>query len=212
MLLQKKLAQNNKLDLYLDLVELVSGLALVGFLWSHMLFVATILISPETFNTLAIFFDDYLLSYSGIPIIIIIALVHFVVAGRRIPTKIMEQRIVWRHSSMLRHFDTWTWVFQAITGMAILILAGIHLWMVLTDWPIRYDVSAQRMAAFWWYYLILLLVGEYHAGFGLYRQFVKWGWFPRKPISYITKLITLIILVLGLAAMVVFVQIGGALI
>lgn len=211
MLLQKTLAKSNKTDLYLDLVELASGLMLVGFLWAHMIFVATILISRDTFNNLAIFFDDYLLSYTGIPIIIVIALVHFVIAGRRIPTKIQEQRIVWRHSKMLRHFDTWTWVFQTITGMAILALAGIHVWMVLTDWPIRYDVSAQRIASFWWYYLALLILGEYHAGFGIYRQFVKWGWFPRKPISYITKVITVIILILGLAAMVVFMQIGGAL-
>jgi fumarate reductase subunit C len=83
--------------------------------------------------------------------------------------------------------------------------------MVVTGWPIRDFTSAQRMESFWWFYLILLIVGEYHAGFGLYRQFVKWGWFPRKPIGYITKVITAIILVLGLAAMFVFVQLGGAL-
>lgn len=208
-MLQRVLTKSNKTDLYLDLVELVSGLLLVGFLWTHMLFVATIIISQDLFNTLSEFLDTYYLSYIGIPFIVVVALMHFVIAGRRIPTRYREQRIVWRHAKMLRHFDTWTWVFQTITGMAILVLAAIHVWIVVTGWPIRAMSSAERMEAFWWFYLVLLLFGEYHAGFGLYRQFVKWGWFPRKPIGYVTKLITAIIIILGLAAMVVFVRLGG---
>lgn len=208
-MLQRVLTKSNKSDLYLDLIELASGLLLVGFLWTHMLFVATILISREMFNNLSEFLDTYYLSYVGIPFIVVVALFHFVIAGRRIPTRIREQRIVWQHAKMLNHFDTWTWVFQTITGMAILILAGIHVWIVVTGWPIRAMNSADRMESFWWFYLVLLFIGEYHAGFGLYRQFVKWGWFPRKPIGYVTKIITAIILILGLAAMVVFVRLGG---
>jgi len=208
-LLQRVLTKSNKSDLYLDLIELVSGLLLVGFLWTHMLFVSTILISQEMFNTLSEFLDTYYLSYVGIPFIVVVALFHFVIAGRRIPTRIQEQRIVWQHAKMLNHFDTWTWVFQAITGMAILVLAAIHVWLVVTGWPINAMNSADRMAAFWWFYLVLLFIGEYHAGFGIYRQFVKWGMFPRKPIGYIAKLITVIIIVLGLAAMVAFVRLGG---
>ena len=209
MLLQKVLTRSNKTDLYLDLIELISGLLLVGFLWTHMLFVATILISQEMFDTLAEFLDTYYLSYVGIPFILVVALFHFVIAGRRIPTRIQEQKIVWQHAKMLKHFDTWTWVFQAVTGMAILVLASIHVWIVLTDWPIHAMTSAGRMEAFWWYYLVLLIIGEYHAGFGLYRQFVKWGWFRRKPVGHVIKVITAIILILGLAAMVVFVRLGG---
>lgn len=208
-MLQRVLTRSNKSDLYLDLAELITGLLLVGFLWTHMIFVATIILGADTFNMLSEFLDKYYLSYIGIPFIVVVALFHFVIAGRRIPTRIQEQRIVWQHAKMLRHTDTWTWVFQAITGMAILVLAGIHVWMVITGWPIRAMNSADRMYAFWWFYLILLVIGEYHAGFGLYRQFVKWGWFPRKPIGYVTKVITAIILVLGLAAMVVFVRLGG---
>jgi len=208
-LLQKILTKSNKSDLYLDLIELISGLLLVGFLWTHMLFVGTIIISPAMFNTLSQFLDAYYLTYIGIPFIVLVALLHFVIAGRRIPNRIQEQRIIWRHAKMLHHFDTWTWVFQTVTGMAILVLAAIHVWLVVTGWPIRAMSSADRMVAFWWFYLLLLIVGEYHAGFGLYRQFVKWGWFPRKPVGYVTKLITVIIVVLGLAAMVVFVRLGG---
>lgn len=210
-MLQKNLTHSNKTDLYLDLTELVSGLLLVGFLWTHMIFVATILISQETFDALSEFLDTYYLSYIGIPFVVIIALFHFIIAGRRIPTRIQEQKIVWQHAKMLRHTDTWTWVFQTITGMAILVLGSIHIWMVTTGWPIRVMNSAERMEAFWWFYLILLITGEYHAGFGIYRQFVKWGWFPRKPISYISKAITAIILILGLAAMFIFIQLGGTL-
>lgn len=211
MLLQKTLTKSNKTDLYLDLVELASGLLLVGFLWTHMLFVSTILISQDTFNMLSEFLDKYYLSYVGVPFIIVVALFHFVIAGRRIPTRMQEQRIVWQHAKMLRHTDTWTWVFQAITGMAILVLAGIHVWLVTTGWPIRAVSSVQRIEAFWWFYLLLLILGEYHAGFGIYRQFVKWGWFPRKPVGYVSKAITAIILALGLAVIISITWLGGAL-
>lgn len=209
MLSQRILTKNPRADAVLDLVELASGIALVGFLWSHMIFVSTILLGRDTFNGLSEFFDTYLLSYIGIPVVAAIGLIHFVVAGRRIPTRYREQKIIWRHAKLLRHTDTWTWVFQAVTGMAILVLAAVHVWAVVTGWPIRAHTSAERIQAFWWFYLVLLALGEYHASVGLYRIFVKWGWFPRKPIGYVLKIITLIIVTLGLAAMWGFLKLGG---
>ncbi|MFZ5590962.1 MAG: succinate dehydrogenase [Bacillota bacterium] len=211
MLVQKLLTRNPRAELYYDLVELFSGLCLVGFLWTHMIFVATILLGEDVYNALAKGLDDYYLSYIGIPIVIVIAIMHILTAGRRIPTRYQEQKIIWRHAKMIKGTDTWVWVFQVITGVAILALAAMHVFTILTNWPIQADVSAERMKAFWWFYLILLFLGEYHAGFGIYRQFVKWGWFPRKPLGYVTKMITVIILALGLAALWVFNSLGGAL-
>jgi len=210
MLSQRILTRNPKADAYLDLIELVTGVSLAGFLWAHMLFVSTILLGRDIFNGLSEFFDIYLLSYIGIPIVVAIGLVHFVVAGRRIPTRFQEQKIVWQHAKLLRHFDTWTWVFQAITGMAILVLAAIHVWAIAAGWPIRAHTSAERIQAFWWFYLILLALGEYHAGIGIYRVFVKWGKLPRKPVGFVLKVVTLIIVTLGLAAMWAFFKLGGA--
>lgn len=209
MLSQRILTRNLKADAYLDLVEAASGVALAGFLWSHMLFVCTILLGGGTFNSLSEFFDTYLLSYIGIPIVVVIFFVHFLVAGRRIPTRFRDQKIVWQHAKLLHHFDTWTWVFQAITGMAILVCGAIHMWLVTTGWPIRALTSAGRIESFWWFYLILLILGEYHASIGVYRVFVKWGKLPRKPISFVLKIVTLIMVVLGLAAIWAFYKVGG---
>jgi len=210
MSVQKILTRNPRAELLYDLAELVSGFLLVGFLWTHMIFVATILLGSNIFNTLSEGLDKYYLSYVGIPFIILIAIMHILTAGRRIPTRYQEQKIIWRHAKMIKGTDTWVWIFQVITGASIFALAAIHVWVIISGWPINAATSAERMQAFWWFYIVLLLLGEYHAGFGIYRQFVKWGWFPRKPIGYISKVITAIILTLGFAALWVFVKLGGA--
>ena len=206
---QKILTRNPKAELYYDLIELITGITLVGFLWSHMVFVSTILLGTGTFNSLSRMLDDYYLSYVGIPFIVLIFIMHIVTAGRRFPTRYQEQKIILRHAKMIRGTDTWIWVFQVITGAAILVLGSIHMWVVITGWPIEALSSADRIHSFWWFYLILLLLGEYHAGFGIYRQFVKWGWFPRKPLGYVSKMITAVILALGLAALLVMFKLGG---
>jgi fumarate reductase subunit C len=200
-----------KTAMFYDLIELVTGLILVGFLWTHMLFVASILIDAEIYNKLSEFLDKYYISYTGIPLIVVTFFVHFLVTSRRIPARFQEQKIIWYHSKVIGHMDTWTWVFQIITGMAILVLGSIHMWIIITGWPIEATVSALRIqSGLFWFYIILLLLGEYHAGFGLYRQFVKWGWLPRKPIGIVLKLITLVIVVLGFLALFAFLRLGGA--
>ncbi|MDO7787397.1 succinate dehydrogenase [Desulforamulus aquiferis] len=208
---QRLLTKNPRAELYYDIVELFTGLTLVGFLWTHMIFVSTILLGTEVYDILAAGLDDYYLSYIGIPFIIIVAIMHVLSAGRRIPTRYQEQKVIWRHAKMLKGTDTWVWIFQVITGVSILALGAIHVFVVLAQWPIDAAISTERMTAFWWFYLVLLLLGEYHAGFGIYRQFVKWGWFPRRPLGFVCKVITTIILGLGFAALWVFNALGGAL-
>lgn len=210
MLLQKTLTRNPKADMYVDLAELVTGLILVGFLWTHMLFVGTIIIGQDLFNTLSLALDEYYLSYVGIPFVICVLFLHMFMAGRRIPIRISEAKIVWRHAKMLNQYDTWTWVGQVITAVGILVLGSIHMWIILTDWPIEAIKSAMRVDSFYFYfYILLLLFGEYHAGFGIYRQFVKWGTMPRKPVGVVFKTITVAIIAIGLGALWVFKSIAG---
>lgn len=211
MLSQRILTRNPRTDAYLDLAESSSGVILAGFLWSHMLFVCTILLGAGTFNGLSEFFDAYYLPHMGIPVVIVIFFMHFVIAGRRIPTKIRDQRIVWRHAKLLRHFDTWTWIIQVITGMSILVVASIHMWMIVTGWPIRSPISADRVHEFWWMYVILLIIGELHAGIGIYRVIVKWSNARRKPVNWLLNLVTIIMFALGAGALWTFFKIGGAL-
>ena len=206
MLDERALGRAIRTDLYLDLAELFSGLFLVGFLWTHMLFVAAILFGEMSYNTLAAFLDRYYLSYTGIPLLGLIAAIHVFAVTRRFPH---QYRVFWRHLRTVNHLDTWTWFFQLLTAFGITVLVLIHVWLVLSDWPITAAKSADRIASYWWLYLALLFLGEYHAGFGLYRQFVKWGWISRHRIGPVLKFVTLVIVSLGLVTLWVFAGIGG---
>lgn len=210
MQLQRTLTKNRKTELYYDLIELLTGLLLAGFLWMHLFLESTITMGMEVFNNLAHTLDKNFLPYIGIPGIIIVFFTHFLVAGRRIPTRFQEQKIIWQHAKLLRHLNTWAWVFQVVSGMAILILGSVHMWVVITDWPIEAAKSAARVhSSYWSFYILLLLLSVIHAGIGLYRQFIKWGWFARKPVGIMLSIISTIIIGLGLAAIFAFIQIGG---
>lgn len=210
MQVQRSLTKNPKLELYYDVLELITGIMLVGFLWMHLFFESTIVMGTKVFNQLSQMLDQNMLPYLGIPIVIIAFFIHFLVAGRRIPTRFQEQRIIWQHARNLNQPNTWAWVFQVISGMVLLILGSIHMWVVITNWPIEAANSAARVASSYWvFYILLLILAVLHAGVGLYRQFVKWGWFPRKPIAIIIGIITIIIAGIGLVTIFAFIQLGG---
>lgn len=201
-----------KTDMLIDVAQSISGILLVGFLWMHMLFVGTILLGEGVFNTLAHALDEYYLAQIGIPFIILLILIHIIIAGRRAPLRLRDLRISWRLTKMMGHTDTWIWVGQVVTALLVAILTSIHLWIILVEFPITSVISAIRVdSPLLWLYIVLLLTGEYHAGFGLYRIFVKWGWFERKKMGYLLKLITVIIITIGFAAMYAFKQIAATL-
>jgi fumarate reductase subunit C len=202
-MLQRILTHKNRTDLMIDLAELISGFLLVGFLWAHMFFVATILLGPWVFNQVPKYLEALYLAQIGIPAVILLILAHMVLAGRRIPNRLQEMKMVWKHSRLLMHYDTWTWLFQVITGVAIGILAAAHIWTVVSRWTINIDISAARVtqSPYFIFYIILLICGEYHVGVGLYRIGVKWGWFKRQKLSKVLDIITLCIIALGIISL-----------
>ena len=205
MLTGKVSGTSGRADVYVDLLASASGLFLASFVWIHMLFVSTILLGGTIFNYVPLILDETYISYVGIFMVIVAILLHLVVAGRRIPTRFQEQRIVWRHARSLGHRDTWLWLVQIVTGMSILILASIHIWMVLYGWPITTAASAGRIqTGMFWLYLILLPIAELHTGIGVYRIFIKWGWVDRHKVNKALNVVTLVILGLGLASLLVF--------
>ena len=205
MLTGKISGTSGRADVYVDLLASASGLFLASFVWIHMLFVSTILLGGTIFNYVPLVLDETYISYVGIFMVIVAILLHLVAAGRRIPTRFQEQRIVWRHARSLGHRDTWLWLVQIVTGMSILILASIHIWMVLYGWPITTAASAGRIqTGMFWLYLILLPIAELHTGIGVYRIFIKWGWVDRHKVNKALNVVTLVILGLGLASLLVF--------
>lgn len=211
MILQHVLIRSRRAAAVLDLLEAFSGMALALFLWAHMLFVATVLLGAPAFDGIARLLDETALSYAGIPPVIALFLLHFLLAARKIPFTWREQRVAWAHAGRLRHKDTWTWIAQAATGMAILLLASIHFWVVLSSWPIESALSGYRVSqgTYLTFYLVLLILGELHAGLGLYRLAVKWGWPPRRKAERAVEIVSAVMLLLGLAALVAFRRLGG---
>lgn len=211
MILQQVLTRSRRAAAVFDLLEAGSGITLALFLWVHMMFVATVIFGARTFDGIARFLDEAALSYVGIPPVIALFFLHFLLAARKIPFTWREQRIVWAHAGHLKHKDTWTWLVQAATGMAILLLASIHFWTVLVSWPIESALSGFRVSqnSYLTFYLVLLVLGEIHAGIGLYRLAVKWGWPPRRKAERVVEIISAVMLLVGLAALVAFRRLGG---
>ena len=195
-----------RLSAYCDWVQMLTGAALVLFMWCHLILVSSVLIGPRTMNALAWFFEVTYMAQVGGPLIFLAFLVHFVLAARKIPFKTKEQRIMLANAQRMHHTDTWLWVVQAVTAMAILILGGIHMWVVLTNLPITAEKSAARIQTGFWFvfYLFLLPMVELHVGIGFYRILVKWGFLDRAGRFGIKKkenLLTTIFIVIGLLSL-----------
>ncbi len=181
--------QPYRTDAYLDTFQMFSGVALILFMWSHMVLVASVNLGSGVMNSIAHFLEATYLAQIGGPMIALIFLAHFVMAARKIPFNYKEQKAMWTHSVRLNHLDTWLWIVQAVTGMIILIMGSIHMWTVLTDLPITAGKSAARIQGGWWllFYMMLLPVIELHVGVGFYRLGVKWGWITRSNRKFLKR-------------------------
>jgi fumarate reductase subunit C len=166
----------------LDWLEVLSGIGLVLFIMGHSLFVASVIFGAATFDGLAGFFEATGLAQIGGPLIGLVFLLHFVLAARKIPFKASQQRIIWKHARMMSHEDTWLWLVQAGTGMLILLMGSIHMWVLLNDLPITAEKSVVLLhAGTWlWFYLFFLLFVAMHVAIGIYRAGVKWGYIRRE--------------------------------
>lgn len=197
---QWKFIKNPRFSARVELAEMVSGLLLVLFMWGHLMMLSTILFGESTMNGLAEFLEEYYISQVGVVGIACLILVHFVAAGRKLPSRVKEQMVFWRLARKLRHMDTWLWLVQVITGMLMLIFAAIHLFVIMTTFPIEAAKSAQRVAeAFGWLYAPMVLLVELHLGVGLYRIIVKWTAINRRAATALKWIITIAFVAVGYA-------------
>ncbi len=194
---------------FLDVLQMLSGAALIAFMWSHMILVASVNLGAGVMNAIARFLEDTHLAQTGGPLIALIFLVHFVLAARKLPFRLDEQLSIWAHSRRFQHLDTWLWMIQAVTAMIILIMGSVHIWTVLTDLPITAAKSAARVQKGSWltFYLLLLPLIELHVGIGFYRIGVKWGWISRSTRSHWKRMenrITVVFVIIGLITLFTF--------
>ncbi len=199
----------NRTAAYLDFLQMITGVGLILFMWSHMILVASINLGPEVMNGLARFLEATYLAQAGGPLLGGIFLFHFILAARKVPFRSQEQKNIWAHTKRLHHLDTWLWVVQAGTAMIILIMGSIHIWTILTNLPITAIKSAARIQGGFWliFYIILLPLVELHVGIGFYRIGVKWGWITRNSRPFFKKfenILTLIFLLIGAVTLYTF--------
>lgn len=190
----------------MDWLQMLSGLLLVFFMWSHMILVSSVLIGPGVMNSIAHFFEGTYMAQAGGPLVFLAFLFHAVLAARKMPFKGAEAQEMKSHLEMFKHRDTRLWMVQVLTAMGILVMGAIHMWVVLTTLPISAGKSAIRIQGGFWlvFYLILLPLIEFHVGIGFYRIGVKWGVIKRRNRAWFKRLEVLMIIGfvgLGLASL-----------
>jgi fumarate reductase subunit C len=212
----------------LDFAQSLSGLILGLFMWGHMIFVSSILISPDAMWVITKMFEGYFIfgtAYPGIVSVVvatvfIIFIAHAGLAVRKFPINYRQYRTYRDHMAMMHHEDTTLWWWQVVTGFAMFFLASVHLYqMLMHPGMIGPFESADRVwSGRWWpLYLVLLFAVELHGGIGLYRLAVKWGWFAgkdpnatRRNLKKLKWALSVFFIVLGLATLAAYIRIGIA--
>ena len=102
----------------LDLAQSASGLLLGLFMWAHMAFVSTILVSPELMWAVTKMFEGYFIFGRAYPVLVslVVAAVfalfiaHAGLALRKFPASFAQYRAFGQQAAMLRHPDTTLWL------------------------------------------------------------------------------------------------------
>ena len=219
-------ARKSRWPARLDWMQSATGLVLALFMWGHMFFVSSILISKDAMWTITRMFEGYFIFGKPYPIIVsfvvatVIALFvgHALLAVRKFPISYRQYKLLRDHQKLIDHGDTTLWIWQVYTGFALFFLASVHLYLMLTQ-PhlIGPFESADRIwtEMLWPLYVLLLLAVELHGGIGLYRLAVKWGWFTgadanstRRRLKTLKWALTVFFLVLGFATLAAYIRIG----
>jgi len=210
----------------LDLLQSLSGLFLALFMWAHMAFVSTILISEEAFWTIARTFEGYYIFGRPLPwlvslfvlFIFLLIVLHAALALRKFPANWRQYRVLRNHVVSMRHGDTSLWLVQLISGFLMLFLASVHLYAVMME-PELIDPYGSADLVWsgraWPLLFLLLLCVEVHGVIGLYRLALKWGWpsfgdvaRTRRILRRSMWLLVIFFIVTGLLTLATFIRIG----
>ena len=205
----------------LDLVQSGSGVLLTLFLWTHLVLVASILLGGEAMTWVARMMELSFLSDDGhgypwiVSLIAIaiaaLALVHMLVAMHKLPLNLKQQRALRNQLSVIKHGDTQLWVWQAVTGVIIMVALPVHLWLIgsapETVGPVGSATRIWQEHA-WVLYFPLLIAVELHAAIGIYRVALKWGAVrdlnTRNRIKKIKNIISVVFVLIGTASIFAF--------
>lgn len=186
--------KKSRLPARLDYWQSATGLILAIFMWGHMMFVSTALISSEFFDKTAKFFEGSAIFDNPKPgivsflafVILVIFFIHAALGMRKLPTSFRQYQIAREHAKLIKHTDTNLWLIQAFTGFIMFFLGSIHVgMMIFQPDTISSAGKVDRIVHhhMWAFYLLLLFAVELHGTIGLYRLCVKWGWFDGKDVQ-----------------------------
>lgn len=210
----------------MDLLQSLSGLLLVFFIWGHMFFESSILLGKDAmlwvsrmFEGEHIFGKPYPLLVSGVAALIFLLIaLHAILALRKFPGSYRQYHQFHQHMGALRHSDTTLWYVQVVTGFAMFFLASAHLYVVFVQPDnIGPYASSDRVwtGRFWILYALLLISVHLHAGVGIYRLAMKWGPFSaanskkvRARLKTAMWCIIVFFLCLGFASLATYMTIG----
>ena len=221
--------KKSKIPAKLDFIQSASGLFLGLFMWAHMMFVSTILVSENFFNSVVHFlelkfvYDNPIMSYITsflAACVLVVFFIHALLAMRKFPINFRQYQLLRTHTKTMKHEDTTLWWVQAFTGFIMFFLGSAHLIFIITNADkISGAMSGDRVIShfMWLFYAVLLVCVELHGSIGLYRLCVKWGWFEgsdakqsRKKLKIAKWIISAFFLILGVLSLLAFVKIGFA--
>ncbi len=209
-----------------DILQSLTGLLLVLFVWGHMFFESSILLGKDAMYWVTKMFEGepffgkpYPLLVSGVAAVVFALIaVHAILALRKFPGSYRQYQQFNAHMGAMRHPDTTLWYVQVVTGFALFFLASAHLLVVFVQPEnIGPYASSDRIwsGRFWILYALLLVVVHLHAGVGIYRLAMKWAPIPAassKKTRHRFKLamwwIIVFFLCLGSASLVTYMKIG----
>lgn len=210
----------------LDFLQSATGLILAIFILFHLIFESSILLGKDSMYTLTKMFEGEFIIEGGSPLFIsVLAFVifsififHAFLAMRKFPNSYREYLRYRTHAKLMDHADTNLWFIQITTGFMLFFLGSIHLYTMMTQ-PMNIGpfASSDRIYSdlMWPMYLMLLVSVVLHAGVGIYRLIMKWGWFdgenPRENRIKTRKIIQTVVVVyllIGLFSLLAYMQIG----
>ncbi len=218
--------RKSRIPAKLDFLQSATGLILAIFIIFHLLFEASILFGKDSMYAITKMFELDFFIKDGSPIFIsILAFIIFVIfifhaflAMRKFPNSYREYLRLKTHAKLMEHSDTNLWIIQITTGFMLFFLGSIHLYIMLTQPEnIGPFASSDRVYSdvMWPMYLMLLVSVVLHAGVGVYRLIIKWGWLdgenPKKnrlKTRKIIKIVTIIYLIIGLFSLITYIKIG----
>ena len=80
----------NHISGYTDVIQMLTGVLLCCFVLMHMVLVSSVILSPKIMDSLAVFLETSYLAQIGGPIILLVMILDFILAARKMPFSPLE--------------------------------------------------------------------------------------------------------------------------